>query len=244
VGRGGRGKVGFWLRLAVLTIYPVDTLLFKLHWRGQQNVPRAGGALLVANHISYIDPLTFARFVWDAQRVPRFLAKASLFDYFLVGSVLRGSGQIAVHRGTADARSSLRDAVAALERGEIVCIYPEGTVTRDPDWWPMQSKTGVARLALAADVPVIPVAQWGPQDAVDWYAKKVRLLPRKTVVCRAGPPVDLSAYRGRPVTAELLREVTDVLMGAVRDLLGEVRGQPPPPTFWRQEAPGHAEEAS
>jgi 1-acyl-sn-glycerol-3-phosphate acyltransferase len=244
VARGGRGRVGFWLRLAWAVIYPVDTLLFKLHWRGLQNIPRAGGALLVANHISYIDPLTFARFVWDAERIPRFLAKASLFDHFLVGSVLRGSGQISVHRGTADARSSLRDAVAALEGGEVVCIYPEGTVTRDPDFWPMLSKTGVARLALAADVPVIPVAQWGPQDTVDWYARKVRPLPRKTVVCEAGPPVDLSAYRGRPVTAELLREVTDVLMGAVRDLLGEVRGQAPPRTFWRQEAPGPAEEAS
>ena len=235
---------GVWWNTARGLFYPAMWVSGRHLFLGLENLPADGPALVVANHISYIDPLTFARFVWDAQRVPRFLAKASLFNYVLIGSVLRGSGQIPVHRGTADARSSLRDAVAALEQGEVVCIYPEGTVTRDPDWWPMQSKTGVARLALAADVPVIPVAQWGPQDAVDWYAKKIRLLPRKTVVCRAGPPVDLSAYRGRPVTAELLREVTDVLMGAVRDLLGEVRGQAPPHTFWRQEAPGPAEEAS
>jgi 1-acyl-sn-glycerol-3-phosphate acyltransferase len=231
-----RGQVGFWLRLAWAVIYPLDTLLFKLRWRGQEHVPASGGVLVVANHVSYIDPLTFARFIWDAGRIPRFLAKASLFDHFFVGRVIRGAGQIPVHRGTADAHSSLRDGIAALERGECVCIYPEGTVTRDPDWWPMQSKTGVARLALAVDVPVVPVAQWGPQYAVDWYARKFRLLPRKTAICQAGPPVDLSAYRGRPVTADLLREVTDVIMAAVRDLLGEVRGETPPAAFWRPSA--------
>jgi 1-acyl-sn-glycerol-3-phosphate acyltransferase len=214
-------------------IYPVDSIMFKLRWRGLENVPQTGGLLMVANHVSYIDPLTFARFVWDSGRVPRFLAKASLFELFFVGRVVRGAGQIPVHRGSADAHSSLRDGLAALERGECVCVYPEGTVTRDPDWWPMQGKTGAARLALASDVPVVPVAQWGPQFAVDWYAKKFRLLPRKTAICQAGPPIDLSGYRGRPVTAELLREVTDVLMGAVRDLLGEVRGEQPPATFWR-----------
>jgi 1-acyl-sn-glycerol-3-phosphate acyltransferase len=235
-GRGRHGRVGFWLRLAWAVIYPLDTVLFKLRWRGTEHVPQTGGVLMVANHVSYIDPIVFARFVWDCGRVPRFLAKASLFDAFFVGRVMGGAGQIPVHRGGADARSSLRDGVAALERGECVCIYPEGTVTRDPDWWPMLSKTGVARLALAADVPVVPVAQWGPQQSVDWYAKKFRLFPRKTAVCQAGPAVDLSAYRGRPVTTDLLREVTDVLMAAVRDLLGEVRGETPPAKFWRPDA--------
>jgi len=243
VRRGARGRVGFWLRLAWAVIYPLDTLLFRLSWRGQEHVPRTGGVLLVANHISYADPLTFARYVWDCQRVPRFLTKSSLFEVFFVKWVLRGAGQIPVHRGAADARGSLRDAVAALEQGECVCIYPEGTVTRDPDSWPMQSKTGVARLALATDVPVVPVAQWGPQHAVDWYAKRFRPLPRKTAICQAGPPVDLSAYRGRPVTVDLLREVTDVLMGAVRDLLGEIRGEKPPAKFWRPDTATPAEDA-
>jgi 1-acyl-sn-glycerol-3-phosphate acyltransferase len=245
LGRGGRhGRVGFWLRLAWAVIYPLDAALFKLRWRGQQHVPRTGGVLVAANHVSYVDPLTFARFVWDSGRVPRFMAKSSLFEIFFIKWVLRGTKQIPVHRGAAEAGGSLRDAVAALEQGECVCIYPEGTVTRDPDFWPMSAKTGVARLALATDVPVVPVAQWGPQDAVDWYAKRFRLLPRKTVVCQAGPAVDLSAYRGRPVTAELLREVTDVLMAAVRDLLGEIRGQTPPTKFWRADAATATEEAS
>jgi 1-acyl-sn-glycerol-3-phosphate acyltransferase len=236
---GRHGRVGFWLRVAWAVIYPVDSVLFKLRWLGREHIPATGGVLVAANHISYADPLTFARFVWDAGRVPRFLAKDELFRVFFLRRVLRGAGQIPVHRGSTDAHASLRDAVAALAAGEAVCIYPEGTVTRDPDWWPMVSRTGVARLALATDVPVVPVAQWGPQEAVDIYRKRFRPLPRKTATCVAGPPVDLSAYRGRPQTAELLREVTDVIMARVRDLLGELRGETPPTQFWRR-SPGLA----
>lgn len=227
-----RGE-GFWLRLAVVVLYPLNSVLFRIGWRRGEHLPQSGGVLVVANHVSYADPISFARFVWDAGRVPRFLAKDGLFRIFFVGRVLRGAEQIPVRRGSADAQSSLRDAVAALERGECVCIYPEGTVTRDPDWWPMQARTGVARLALAADVPVVPVAQWGPQFTVDVYAKRFRPFPRARVVARAGAPVDLSAYRGRPVTAELLRQVTDVIMAAIRDELGKLRGERPPAAFWR-----------
>ena len=234
VTRVRRGRLGFWLRLAIMIIYPLVPLLFRIRWRGRSQVPTTGGVLLVANHISYADPFVFARFVYDCGRIPRFLVKDSLFRVFFVRSVLRGARQIPVSRGAGDAQSSLRHAVAALEQGECVCIYPEGTVTRDPDWWPMLAKTGVARLALATDVPVVPVAQWGSQFAVDWYGRRFRLLPRKTAVCQVGPQLDLSSYRGRPLTADLLREVTDVIMRAVRDQLGEIRGEQPPATFWRR----------
>ena len=230
----GRRGAGFWIRLAWAVIYPLDTLLFRLRWRGLDNVPKTGGVLLAVNHISYVDPLIIARWVWDAGRVPRFLIKDGLFRVFFVGSVLKGAKQIPVHRGMSDAQASLRDAVVTVERGECVVIYPEGTVTRDPDWWPMLARTGVARLALAADAPVVPVAQWGPQYAVDVYNKRFRPFPRKTVTVVAGPPIDLSAYRGRPLTADLLREVTDLIMGRIRDLQGEVRGETPPAAFWRR----------
>ena len=227
------GRLGFWLRFAISIIYPLVPLVFRIRWRGRSQVPATGGVLLVVNHISYIDPFVFSRFVYDCGRIPRFLVKDSLFRVFFVRSVLRGARQIPVARGAADAHASLRDAVAALEGGECVCIYPEGTVTRDPQWWPMLAKTGVARLALATDVPVVPVAQWGPQLAVDWYARRFRPLPRKQAFCQAGPAIDLRAYRGRPVTAELLREVTDAIMNAVRDQLAEIRDEAPPASFWR-----------
>ncbi len=91
---------------------------------------------------------------------------------------MHGMGHIPVKRGTMDAVQSLTAAVDALDAGRVIVLHPEGTVTRDPDGWPMAGKTGAARLAmLARDVPVIPVVQWGVQDSVDLYRKRVRLIP-------------------------------------------------------------------
>ena len=230
----GHRNAGRWIWLAVVLVKPINAVFFKRHWRGREHVPPTGGVVLVANHVSQADWITLAEFVWDSGRIPRFLVKDSLFRVKGVRRLLRGASQIPVSRGTAAARNSLEEAHAALARGEAVCIYPEGTVTRDPGFWPMQARTGVARLALTTDAPVIPVAQWGPQFVLDVKRRKVRPFRRPVASCVAGPPVDLSAYRGRPLTADLLREVTDVIMGAVRDQLAEVRGETPPPEFFRR----------
>ena len=230
----GHRNAGRWIWLTVVLVKPINTVFFRRRWRGHEHVPATGGVVLVANHVSQADWITMAEYVWDAGRIPRFLIKESLFRIRGVRRLLGGAKQIPVSRGTAAARNSLEAAAAALERGEAVCIYPEGTVTRDPDFWPMQARTGVARLALATDAPIVPVCNWGPQFALDVEHKKVRLFPRHEAWCVAGPPVDLSAYRGRPLTAELLREVTDVIMAAVRDRLAEVRGETPPPEFFRR----------
>jgi 1-acyl-sn-glycerol-3-phosphate acyltransferase len=173
--------------------------------------------------------------VWDCGRVPHFLAKASVFKG-LAGTILRGAGQIPVARGSADARASLSAAEADLARGNVVVIYPEGSVTRDPDWWPMEARTGVARLALSTDAVVLPVAQWGPQRLHDYHAKKLHARLRVPVDYLVGEPLDLEDLRtevraGRPLTADLLREVTDRMMAAVRDQLAELRGEPAPATF-------------
>jgi 1-acyl-sn-glycerol-3-phosphate acyltransferase len=231
-----RRKAGFWIRLCVVLIRPFDGVMFKLRWRGQENVPKSGGVLLVANHVSYADPLSFVRFVWDSGRIPRILVKASLFRSKVTGPVMRGAQQIRVERSSSVAGDSLQHAVSALQRGEAVCIYPEGTVTRDPDWWPMQAKTGVARLALSTDVPVIPIAQWGAQFFYDRYNHKLSPWPRKPIQITAGPEVDLSAYRGKEITAELLREVTDVIMAAIRDQLATIRAEQAPATFFARPA--------
>lgn len=226
-----RMRLGFWKRLVVAILYPSVGAAFRLRWRGQEHVPPDGGAIIVTNHISYADPFGFARFMYDSGRFPSFLAKDGLFRIPVIGWVLRRVGQIPVYRGTADARSSLADAVAAVRAGACVCIYPEGTVTRDPQWWPMTAKTGVARLALATGAPVIPVAQWGAHLVYDGNRRRLDLFPRKTLYTLAGPPLDLTAYQDRPVSAELLREVTDLAMRSVRDLLGELRGESPPEAF-------------
>ncbi len=107
-------------------------------------------------------------------------------------------GHIPVKRGTADARQSFAAAVEALHNGGLIVMHPEGTVTRDPDGWPMAGKTGAARLAmLTPGVPVIPVAQWGVQQQIDLYRKKVKLIPRPRHVMSVGAPIDLSEFRGR-----------------------------------------------
>jgi 1-acyl-sn-glycerol-3-phosphate acyltransferase len=120
------------------------------------------------------------------------------------------------------------DAFAALRTGEAVAVYPEGTFTHDESGWPMRGKVGVARMALATTVPVIPIAHWGGQYVLRRGKRLPRLLPRATVHVVAGPPIDLDAYRGRAVTPALLAEVTAVVMAAIIDLLAEVRSEDPP----------------
>ena len=230
-----RRPVPWALRFCVLVVYPVASLVFRLQYRHAERIPPTGGVLLVANHVSVLDPIACARLVWDSGRVPHFLAKESVFRG-LAGRILRAAGQIPVSRGTSTAGSSVHAAKAALDAGDVVVIYPEGSVTRDPDWWPMQSRSGVARLALTTDAVVLPVAQWGPQRVHDYHAQRLHLRLRTPVEHLVGEPVDLSAQRalvraGHPLSGELLREVTDLLMVRVREQLGELRGQRPPAEF-------------
>jgi 1-acyl-sn-glycerol-3-phosphate acyltransferase len=241
-----RRPVPWALWLCVAVLYPLTTLVFGPRYRHAERIPATGGVLVVANHVSVLDPLACARLVWDNGRSPHFLAKASIFTGF-VGFVLRGAGQIPVSRGSSAARSSLSEAEQALDDGQVVVIYPEGSVTRDPDWWPMQSQTGMARLALTTDAVVLPVAQWGPQRLHDYHTKRLHPRLRTRADYLVGEPVDLSALRaevraGRPLTAELLREVTELVMGRVRTQLGELRGEQPPVEFYerprRRPAPG------
>ncbi len=239
-----RGKWGFWLRVAVCVLKPLLAVFTRHEWRGREHVPRTGGVIIVFNHVSYADPPIAAQFVYDLPRMPRFLAKESLFRLPLVGRVVGGAGQIPVYRGTTDASSSLRAAKKALERGEAVIIYPEGTVTKDPDLWPMTAKTGAARLALETGTPVIPVAQWGAQRLYDGRTKKVRLRPRTPVVLAAGPPVDLSAWEGKTLTSAVLRGATEAIMVRLRDQVAEIRGETPPAAIFRQPAAVRPEEAA
>jgi 1-acyl-sn-glycerol-3-phosphate acyltransferase len=229
-----REKGGFWVGLAAFLFYPTTWLLSRWRVEGLERVPKTGPALLVSNHISYLDPIYSAAWVHKARRVPRFLAKNSLWKIPIFGSMLSGSEQIPVYRESIDAQRSLRAGTEALNAGKVVVIYPEGTITRDPDGWPMHSRTGVARLALSSDAPVLPMVHWGTREIYDRYGKKFRPLPRKEVVVTCGDPIDMSAYRGREIDAALLREVTDYLMTQVRELLGQVRGEPAPADFYRR----------
>ncbi len=218
-----RERGGFWVGLFASVFYPFTWALSRRTLRGAEHLPKRGGALLVLNHPSYIDPIIDAIFVHEQGRVPRFFTKHTLWNIPFLRRVLDGAGQIPVFRGTAKAGDSLRGAHDALKVGRVVVIYPEGTLTQDPDGWPLDYRTGVARLALANDVPVIPAARWGTREIFDSRRRRFRPFPRKPVNMVIGAPMDLSDYRGREVDGELLREVTDVIMDRVRELLKELR---------------------
>jgi 1-acyl-sn-glycerol-3-phosphate acyltransferase len=203
-------------------------LLTKRDWRGWEHLPTAGGFVVSPNHVSHVDPLAFAHFMFDSGHPPFFLGKESVFRVPVVGAIVRGAEQIPVYRNTGRAADAFRAAVAAVEEGKCVGVFPEGTLTRDPHLWPMVGKTGAARIALTTRCPLVPVAQWGPQEILAPYTKRLRLFPRKTMRVMAGPPVDLSDLYDRPLDAAVLLEATDRLMAAITRLLEELRGEQAP----------------
>lgn len=226
-----REKGGFWVGVAAALLYPLSAF-GKVTQRGNR-LPPEGGALVVMNHVSHFDPVIDGVFVHRNKRVPRILSKESVLRMPIFGRIARGVGTIPVYRGTNDAKSSLSAAVEALADGKLVLIYPEGTITKDPAGWPMYPRTGVARLALESTAPVIPVARWGTQAILNGYEKKFRPFPRKPVTILVGDPVDMSEYRGKEITPELLREVTHLLMERVRELVADIRQEPAPAEFFR-----------
>jgi 1-acyl-sn-glycerol-3-phosphate acyltransferase len=228
-----------WRKLTIVILRPLLFGLLKRDWRGRANVPGKGGVIIAANHISESDPLALAHFVYESGRYPVYLAKSTLFDVRFIGAVLRGTGQIPVHRDRADAAMALEAAEKALVDGECLMFYPEGSCTRDPELWPMTGQTGVARMALKTGAKVVPVASWGANELMPYkkgeqrglagsLKKGFHPLPRKTMKVMAGPPVDLSGYEGLPLSKETLRAATDDIMTAIAGLLGELRGEEPP----------------
>lgn len=224
----GTRALPFAYRFTVAILRPLLMLLTKRDWRGVEHLPTTGGFVAAPNHLSYFDPLAFAHFLVDNDHPPYFLGKEAVFRVPVVGAILRGAQQIPVYRNTGQAADAFRAAVDAVESGKCVAVYPEGTLTRDPDLWPMVGKTGAARIALSTKCPVIPVAQWGPQDVLEPYGKRPRLLPRRTMHLRAGPPVDLTDLYDQPVTGALLREATDRIMAAITAELETIRGEQAP----------------
>lgn len=207
---------------------PLLVVLVKRDWRGMENVPREGGVIVVANHYSFFDPISVGHFLVVAKRTPRFLAKAAVFKQPTLGKLFRAAGQIPVQRESRDAALAFKDALTAVERGETIIVYPEGTMTKDPNLWPMAGKTGAARIALRTGAPVLPIAQWGAQEVFASYSKKPDFFPRKTLHVTAGKPIDLRAQFGPEVTSEALRNATEYLMDVLTGMLAEMRGEEPP----------------
>lgn len=216
-------------RVIAAIVLPIFGGMVKLRIRPGSALPHQGPFILSPNHYSEIDPIVMGVAVWKLGRTPRFLAKASLFRVRGLGWLLRFTGQIPVERDAAARLGEpLKAAARLVERGQGVIVYPEGTLTQSPDLWPMEGKSGAIRMALEQDIPLYPAAHWGTQNLMGRYAKKIRVFPRTTIDAIVGEPFDLSAYRGKPLTRELLDEATTELMTEISRLLGELRGERPP----------------
>jgi len=228
-----------WRMIAVVLIPPL-LFLARYRIRNGEKLPKQGAFVLAPNHYSNLDPVTTGYIVWKLGRVPRFLAKASVFRVPVLGAILRATGQIPVERSGGGSKP-LAAAANLVDDGLAVIIYPEGTLTREPDLWPMRGKSGAVRMALEHDVPLIPMAHWGVQQILPRYGKKVSIFPRKTVEANVGDPLDLSRWRGRPITHEVLAEATDAVMVEITRLLQELRGGEAPAERWDPAANGQSE---
>lgn len=209
-------------------LIPLLNVLTKRTWKGVENLPKSGPVIVVSNHISYADPIIFAQFLFLNGRAPRFLGKASVFKVPIIGRIIAGSGQIPVERETSNASSALVHALAFLKAGHCLGVYPEGTLTRDENSWPMVGKTGIARLALLSGAPVIPCAQWGAQELLPPYAKLPRIWRRTKTYVTAGPPLDFSRWSGRVEDQAALVEATEYVMTTLTMMLEEIRGEQAP----------------
>lgn len=220
-------------------VRPAMNALMGKTWKGFETLPE-GGFILCVNHTTKIDPLVVGHAVYSHGRLPRWLAKESLFNIPVLGWALKNTGQVPVARKSSTAGDSLHAAREVLDAGGVIVIYPEGTLTRDPNLWPMKGHSGAARLALQTGAPVVPMAHWGDQELLPRYGKTLSLFPRKHVVVSVGPIVDLDDLRDGPRTRSVLQEATDRIMGRITGLQAELRGETPPSSFWDPAAHGQA----
>ncbi|MDR2377954.1 MAG: 1-acyl-sn-glycerol-3-phosphate acyltransferase [Bifidobacteriaceae bacterium] len=226
--------VPFGYKAVIAVLAPLACLLTKRTWRGRENFPRQGGFIVAANHISSFDFLPLVHFLTWLARPPQVLAKQSLFEAPVVGAAMRAMGMIPVSRGTAAAARSLDGAAKALAEGGLVLIYPEGTVTRDPDGWPMRGRPGAVKLALQTGAPLIPVAQWGAQRLLPRGRKIPRLFPRTRVSLVAGPALDLADLMEWEDRDAAARVGASRLMAALSQMVGELRGAKAPAEPYNQ----------
>lgn len=227
-----KGRSLKWRFIAGLVL-PLMNLVSSITVRGGNNIPRKGPFIVAPCHFSAIDPVIMGIAVWKSGRTPRFMAKASLFKLPVIGAALRWLGQIPVDReGGQRALGPMKAARTLASEGNGVIIYPEGTLTRDPELWPMRGKTGAVRMALDSGIPLIPAAHWGTQTLLPRYTSKLKLFPRTPITVLLGKPIDLSAFAGVQLDQKTLNQATLILMNAITDLQSQLRGERAPEKRW------------
>jgi 1-acyl-sn-glycerol-3-phosphate acyltransferase len=208
----------YWLLKRVL-LGPIMLVVYRPWVEGAENVPASGAAIIAGNHLTVVDSLFMPLVV---ERKVVFLAKS---DYFTGRGVkgwfkrifFGGTGNVPIDRsGGAASEAALRTGLKILERGDLLGIYPEGT--RSPDGRLYRGRTGVARMALEARVPVIPVAMIGTFE----MQPPGRIIPKvRRPGVRFGKPLDFSRYYGMESDRYVLRAVTDEIMYALMQLSGQ-----------------------
>lgn len=242
----GRSGAALYALLAAL-IGGVVTVISRVQVarvRGGAEVVRAlpeGGVIVISNHTSYADGVLLALVCRRLGRSARLLATAGLFRAPLLGPVLRKLGFIPVDRGAADASDALAPAAEALAAGEVIALFPEGRLTRDPDHWPEKAKTGAVRLALRTGAPIVPVALEGAHRVIGKKRLLVGLV--KNVILRpkvhtaVGAPIDVRAMLRGDETPDEIRRLTDEVMTRLIDLVEQLRGERAPAGSGVERAP-------
>jgi 1-acyl-sn-glycerol-3-phosphate acyltransferase len=221
----------FWLFGALLL--PIISVMVKFRFHNKAKMPTTGPIIITPNHFTNIDPIIIGVASWHMGRLPRFMAKASILRIPVIGWVLRRSGQIPVERGGSTRSSTaLKEAKELVSKGRAVIVYPEGSLTRDPDMWPMRGKSGAVRLALELGIPIIPVAHWGTQQVMARYSKKINFFPRHTIDIAVGDPVDLSEFENNALDNKTLNAATEKVMAAITGLVEDLRNEKAPALRW------------
>jgi 1-acyl-sn-glycerol-3-phosphate acyltransferase len=182
---------------------------FRLRCIGTENIPKKGGAILAPNHISYFDPPVVGM---GTIRQTHYMAKEELFKPRLLGAWMRGVGAFPVRRGTAD-RKSIRQAIEFLEKGEIVCIFPEGT--RSPDGKLQKAELGIGLIAMKSRAPILPMAIIDTDKVLPPDSKKFHLYPIKVVY---GAPMTFPDLYDAEDSRGAMEEIGRRVMAAIADL--------------------------
>ena len=211
-------------------------------------IPRNGPVIIAANHRSYLDPIVLTEVGMRRGRKLRYLGKKEVFDAPVIGQGMKILGQIRVDRGSGDTEP-LQQAIDALHRGEAIGIFPQGTIPRGRDFYEpkLVARTGVARLAVAGEVPVIPVALWDTEKIWPRNARFPRvgeLLARRPVYAKVGEPIYLKLPPGADDDSSAYHELADELMERITALLPDQVRNPPPPTDEQIQLASPASESS
>jgi 1-acyl-sn-glycerol-3-phosphate acyltransferase len=215
-----RGDLNGWWRFGVPVVGVLWRLLFRLVVSGERNVPSSGPAIVAGNHVSALDGVVLAMVTGERpRRMTRFLVAAEFFRKRRVAWALRLYRQIPLRRGEGDS-VALDEAIETVRDGALAGIFPEGKVNPDPDGGLQRGRTGVARIALAAGAPVIPVGIWGTQDRWPHPGLHLRHPWRPTTALAYGEPIE---PRGDPNAVEDVQLFTDLVMTGIAKQVEQAR---------------------